>query len=698
MFSKSSLLSFSLLLLGSSAALSGCSNMVSTATVDPSTQQTGTLTGIVHGGRQPVSGATVTLWAAGNTGYGSAATQLATTTSTTGGAFSFGPGSGHTYTCPSSVSPTASQSIYITAVGGQPTTGITNNQAVFMVALGDCLSMQTANPNVTLNEVTTVASMTALQQFFTPNTTSGLGSFGTTPTNTLGLANAMKTVANLVNIATGTAYATTTATGTVAGYTTNPVVTITPEQKKINTEADAIAACVNSTGAGSTACNTLFGNVSNTAPLDTLQAAYDMASNPTGTTSSSSVGTCNTGTAVTTTSTLCNLYGLLTATSPFSPTLSGAPTDWTVGVTYGSASTQTIGVTPVYLLNTPQYLALDSLGNVWVVNSASSASGAIGNSVTELSPVGAPQAQVLTAAGQLIGPRGIAVDPTNNLYVANFGANGTGASIVGYNNTTLSSETFPLKGVGPETLASDGAGDIYIATLGSVSTGGAGDLEVIASGSTNGTTASQIATAVSAGPNSVLAIDSYNDLWLSNYASTASTQFICSQNPCTATATTAGGQTGSKSIAVDHSNNIWIGNASTSAGSVSEIAATNTSTITGVAHSPFSGGGLLNPVSAAFDGRGNQWLASSATNGGTVTELSSLGAATSPSVGFDHTFNGASSIAVDGSGNVWVGNSGAAAPSAFITEIVGAAGPAITPLAANLPAMSGGSNTIGTRP
>jgi len=694
MLNKSSLLHLSLALLTSAAALTGCSNMVATATTDPSTQQTGSLTGVIHGGQQPVANATVTLWAAGNTGYGSAATALATTTSSASGGFSFGPGSGHTYTCPSSVSTTESQSIYITASGGQPTTGVTNNQAAFLVALGDCLTIQANNPNIQLNEVTTVASITALQQFFTPNTTSGLGSIGTSSSNTIGLSNAMKTVSNLVNLASGTAYATTTVSGPVSGYTTNPVVTVTPEQAKIYAEANILAACVNSSGSGSGPCTTLFNNVGNTKPLDTLQAAYYMAANPTSTTSSSTVGTCSTGTPVTTTSTICNLFGLITSSAPFASTLTSAPTDWTIGVTYGSNSTQTVSATPVYLLNSPAYIALDSLGNVWVLNSTTAAAGSVGNSVTELSPTGVPEAQVLTAAGQLVAPRNLVVDPSNNLYVANYGVSGAGTSVAAFNSTTLTAETFPLVSAGPVALASDGAGNVYIATHGTTS--GAGDLEIIQNGSASGTSAIQIGTNVSAGINSVLALDSYDDLWLSNAGSTATTQFICSQKPCTQTVTTAGGQTGSRSVAVDHANNIWIGNTG-NPGSISEIAATNSSTISGTANSPFSGGGLINPTYSIFGGLGNQWITNSNGSNGSVTELTAMGTAVSPSAGFLHTYNGPVGIGIDASGNVWLGNS-TAAPTGFITEIVGAAGPTITPYSANLPATANGVNTIGNRP
>lgn len=659
-------------------SLSGCGIQETSAPSDSSFAQPAAISGIVHGGQQPVVDATVTLWAAGNTGYGSAATSLATATTDANGNFSFGPGSGNTYTCPSSVSTTASQLVYLTASGGQPTTGVTNSASALMLALGDCLTIQASNPTVVINEVTTIASITALQQFFTPSAT-GLGNIGTSSTNITGLRNAMATVKNLVNTNYGTAYSSTTASGTVAGYTTNPVVTITPEQTKINSMANILAACVNSAGSSSAACNTLFTDSSATAAKDTLQAAYYLATNPT-----STVGG---------TSYISAIYGTINGYASFAPALTAAPNDWTIGVTYGSASTQTITGTSVYFLNSPEYLAIDSLGNVWVVNYSTSSATTLGNSVSELTAVGVPEAQVLTAVGTLVAPRNIVIDPSNDVFVGNYGASGVGTTVVEYNANSFATETFPLVSTGPDAMASDGAGNIYVADYGGSAT--TGDLELIPSGTASNTAATQIATGVSVGTYSSMAVDSYNDVWLSNNASTATTQFICTVKPCTATTTTAGGQTGSQSIAVDHSNNIWIGNYEAG---MSEIAATNTTTINGASGSPFSGGGLTNPTRATFAGLGNQWITNYSSTGGTVTEMTPTGTAISPSTGFTHTFLGAEGIAIDGSGNVWVGNYKANAPSAYITEIVGAAGPVITPYSANLPVTPGQANTIGTRP
>ncbi|MGD0797121.1 MAG: hypothetical protein ABR910_05290 [Acidobacteriaceae bacterium] len=680
--------------------VTGCANLVPSALESNTVDGPAVISGIVHGGRQPISSAAVTLWAAGNAGYGSTATSLATTTTDANGNFSFHPsGGGASYTCPSNGSSTASQYIYITASGGQPTTGVTNSASALMVALGNCSTVLAANPSLVINEVTTIASMFALQQFFTPSV-SGLGSFGTSATNITGLANAMATVNNLVNVGGGTAYSSTTASGAVSGYSTNPTVTITPEQSKINTLANILAACVNSTGASSAACSPLFTGVSSATVLDTLQAAYYLATNPTSTVS----GTSNISAGT-------DIFGIAVANSPFQPSLSTAPSDWTIGVTYGSKSSQTISSTTVYLLTEPSYVGIDSDGNVWVANFKTTNSATLGNSATELSPVGVPMTQVFTAANTISGPKDLVIDPSDNVWVAGYGTSGIGKKLSEY-TTGGTTKTFSLSVEGPDGLASDGSGNIYVADFSG--TAGSGDIELIPAGSAATVTPTAIASSVSVGSNSNLAIDGYGDLWLTNNAGTATTQFICTYSgtpslptSCSATGTAVGGSAGAQAIAVANSNNIFVGDFSATAGdgTVSEIAATSTSTLTGVSGSPFSGGGLQDPVFSIVDGLGNYWATNFATNAGSVSELTSAGVPVSPSSGYAHTYAGAEGIAIDGSGNVWIGNStnGAAASSSvngFFTEIVGAAAPVVTPLAAGLPTTHGGAgtNTLGTRP
>jgi hypothetical protein len=689
--------------------LTGCANMLSTAPADNALDSSAGLTGIVHGGQQPIVGATVTLWAAGNAGYGSAATQLASTTTSATGTFTFHPSGGANYTCPLSSSSTESQYIYLTSEGGQPTTSVTNSAAYLMLALGKCSTVLAANPYVVINEVTTVASVFALQQFFNPTTES----IGTSATNITGLANAFATVNNLITASTGTANASSTASAAITGYTTAPVVTITPEQSKINTMANALAACVNTNGTASSACATLFNNVSSTTATDTLQAAYYMATNPTSTTTTTTSATCSPST-VTTTTNICNIFGIAVANPPFQPSLASTapPTDWSIGVTYGSSSGYTSGSNTIYLLNDPTYLAVDGSGNIWVLNDDST-TAASANSLTEFSPTGVPVAQVLT--NTMLGPSSIAIDPSGNAWVSIYGSGTALQSSVLEYTTGGTTNTFTTN-EGPQRLAIDGKGDVFVIEP---SYKGLGDLEEIPttcrpSNSTPCSTATTLASGLTTDFTN-LAIDSNYTVWVTGGGTGASGgtagypyvyQFLYSavapHYPSTPSATTnAGGITApEQAISIDSSNNVWVENY----GKELLSGLYGTSAIMGTTNSPITvSANLSKPEFQVTDGAGNTWVTDAATTtatpAGSVFEVSTTTVATNaPSVGFTHTYNEPYGIAVDPSGNVWVAAYNAAGPAGFITEIVGQAVPVVTPLAAGLPITPGGTSTLGTRP
>ena len=120
--------------------------------------------GTVMGGETPIRGANMILWETSSSGYGSSnAKQLATTTTATGGGFSFTTG----YTCDSG------QFVYITATGGDvnnnPSASITNNNVVLMAALGSCSNFATsgaqASISIAISRLSTVAAWHALDNF-----------------------------------------------------------------------------------------------------------------------------------------------------------------------------------------------------------------------------------------------------------------------------------------------------------------------------------------------------------------------------------------------------------------------------------------------------------------------------------------------------------------------------------------------------
>ena len=314
------------------------------------------ISGNVHGGQQPVSGATIQLYQVGTGGYGTGAAPLGTATTTdANGNFSITK----LYSCPSTTTLT-----YLVATGGNPGLGTgTNSRIKLMAALGPCGNLSSGT-FITLNEVTTAAAAYALSQYFTTTygtgSTDGFGSPNTTQA-LAGITNAFATAATLASTSTG--FANTSLTTNGAGGT----LTITPEAAKLNTIADILAACVNSAGGTSgdgSSCGTLFADsgVTGTTPTDTLQAAVQLNLNPT---SNNANGSTNNITA---------LYGLVSASAPF-PGVATQPSDWTVGIQYtGTAST----------MFEPQNIAIDATGNVWVVNNGSSANG----SLNEITPAG----------------------------------------------------------------------------------------------------------------------------------------------------------------------------------------------------------------------------------------------------------------------------------------------------------------------
>ena len=700
-----STLGSSLLALGAAAtlALTGCSDSFSNAITGTGSATAGALlTGNVHGGRQPISNATVTVYAMGKNGYGSAGAALASTKTDTNGNFTFGPGSGNTYACPAATSTTLSQNLYIVANGGNPNgaNGSSNATTYLMTVLqGNCNTVVTTQPQIVINELTTIASMFALQQFFSPGATVS-GTFGTSATNSQGLLNAIATAGNLINLPSGVPVASSTTSGAVTGYTTNPTITITPEEAKLDSLADILAACVNTDGSATnnnnqpTNCYTLFNGVSSPAVSDTLQAAYYLATNPTSVTG--------------TTSNITSLYNLTSATSPYQPTLSAVPTDWTVGVTYGSTASQTVSGTSVYLLTKPENLAIDSTGNVWISNYVSTTIGTLGNSLTELSPTGTPLKQAFTT-GQLAGAFSIAIDPSNDVYLTNYGkSGGLGTTVVEY--TAAGATNSFTTGAGPTAVASDGAGNIFIPTTSA--TGGAADLESIAAGSASGTRATVVSTGVVDSSFSEIAIDSNETLYVSDASTTSkgTTQFLNVPGTTTfsGTLTAVGGQGQVEPLAIDNGNKVWAGsysNSTNNAGQISNINANATgtnfasSTAVTVATDP-----ALNYIEKlAIDGAGDVWVATQTATAGGVSEFTNTGGILSPvnTVGFAHTYSGANKVAIDGSGNVWIGNSATAASAtvpAFITEIVGQASPVVTPIAAGLPITPGGTNRLGSRP
>lgn len=263
--------------------------------------------GIKPDSQPPVAGAHVYFFAVGlagaNTGgvsmlsgngvsYDSNGNGYLTTDST--GSFAFGG----LYTCP-----TPDSQVYLLASGGSAGGGNNSYLAEISVLPVTCSNVSSV-AFVTLNEPTTVAAAFALGTF----ADSYGDGFSTTPASAQSLADAVAYANTLVNSYTGQP-----ASGTTL--------------LDINTMADVLGACVNTSGG--TTCQELMSYTTVSGqipPADTWQAALSMAMNPSNQTQ--------------------QLYDLLTSVVPYSPTLFSAPNSWQLSIA-GAPTVQTLSTQSV---------------------------------------------------------------------------------------------------------------------------------------------------------------------------------------------------------------------------------------------------------------------------------------------------------------------------------------------------------------
>jgi hypothetical protein len=658
-----------LALMASSVIFSaGCANMSSTAPAANSLSSPATLSGKVHGGNQPVVGATVTLWYMGQGGNpGFPATKGATTTTDAFGSFSFTKGTGgdgttSTYTCPTTV---GDPLVYVLSQGGntQNNGGVTNNTAAAFIAVyGSCASLGASNI-VYMSEATTVATMAAVQQFFNPANDT-LSADGTLQQRAI-VGNFPNTIALLADLSTGFAAPAATIKASTSGNIDSSVtLTATPETAKVNTLANIISACINAgTPNDPTFCTPLFTaavppapSVTNLNPpsfataTDTLQALYYIFTNPT------NGNTTNLNT----------LFGLAPANgAPYQPGLPSAPTDWSIGINYASSSSCTTGS----FISSPTDINIDAQDNVWFGNAQS------GGNLSSISAAGAPSHCVNFDAG-LNGPGGT-IDSAGNVWSAG------PATLYRYNPTTKASLAFPVT-VGPLAITADGVGNVYFTAV----AGSVGSLYQLPGAATaTGTPALlpvQISSTVGAAPLRLMP-DFQGNATQGNIWVTTGTTSVAEVSPSTAT----GNLNGFITTQITTSGNSW--GVSVSRLGVFVSSPNNNAIDYGVAPSyasgpgfpftAFASAGIGGPKGIAIDGRSNVWIPNANTF--SLSEISGLGGALSPSTGFlkgPGYLNANTINAVDQAGNIWVVGAG----NNYVTEIVGEAVPIYAPYASGL--------------
>lgn len=613
--------------MGAALVLAACGGPddTGTTTPPPPPPPASHLSGRVSSGLQPLSGATVTLYAAGATGYGAGDATLGTGHSDGNGEWTVD------YTCPTDSTP-----VYLVATGGNAGQGA-NAAVALSVAPGACGSLP---QTLTMNEVTTVASTYALNAFLD---VSGVH-LGAPGSNGLGLRNAQSMLGNLVDLATGRAATALAAPAT--GF---------PPTATLNTLADVLASCAGSSGPASSPCVALFNASRGTEsepPTNTLQAIVRIARHP--------------GSEVNA------LYALVSTSSPFQPVLSGEPGDWLLPVeltggglqvpeavaidaqgnawvsNYGPAVAEfspagvavsgAAGFTGGGLKESFD-LAIDQAGHVWVVNEESDRSVNSGlGSLTELGPDGTVLSGPSGYVSSILFPQSVAVDAAGHVWVANYGDGAHHSFLSEFipgGGLLSPPDGYMGGGMGfPVSLAIDSLGNLWLADL------GAGNVALFsASGEalSPSTGLLDVGGALMSGPSGVC-LDSGGTPWVTLGSGDAVVQL-------------RGASSASRGAPVSPAGG-------------------------------YTGGGLTHPLSCAADSAGRIWITNYHGASLTVLQGSSDPAPGTPlsgSVGWAAGLLASpTGIAIDASGNVWVGNSDATVNS--VTVLVGAAAPVRTPL------------------
>jgi len=615
-------------------------------TIAVTTSLTGAaVSGAVQAGTQPVVGASVFLYAAGTSGYATASSKIATTTTDKNGNFTVPAG----YTCPTSTS-----QMYLVATGGKVGTNAANPNLSMMTALGSCNGL--GSSAVVVNEVTTVASAWATAPFAANDELTGNGSslyLGTSSGNLSGLANAFVAVNNLVDITTGQARFVTPVTNAAVPYV------------EINTLADFLNACTATSGGvegDGSLCGVLFsatdtlgtGTFSGSiAPSNTLQAAFNIAQHP----------VTNYGYTLAST----DLISLATSSAPFQPILGALPNDWSISLNYVGGG----GLTTASAVGS---FAVDASGNLWITDTTA-------GDVIEWNATGSA---LSPSSGFPAGGGPIAIDANGNVWVS---GNGVLSELTNLGAPVLGSPFAGVTGGGSD-MAFDAQDNLWIGNGGGVNEFNNLGVELSpASGFTN--------TGISG--ITAVGVDSSNNVWIGNPSiipHNTNASFSELTNPggeliVNSSTQTGGGPSFLPELAADGAGDIW---GITTDGSTVCKTPPYGGKGTILEESCFVnaavGGDLFdNARGLALDGARMLWVASlggPAGGGGPAVPPSILPISDTSSITGNPTnylsspslSAGPLRVVVDGSGNVWV-----LLANNTVTEYVGVAAPVATPTA-----------------
>jgi streptogramin lyase len=608
----------------------------------------------VQGGQQPVTGAKIYLFATGITGYTSAPVSLLTgagvTVDTNGNGYVTTDATGSftitgDYTCPS-----ASRQVYVEALGGNPgLPGTVNNPYIALVSMAGQCGQLTPSTFIEIDEQTTTAAIYALAQFtvIAPAAGSGSDGFATSATNAAGLSTAVRLVPHLL--------------GDIPLPQVFPSYETAGSPLLINNIADALAACVNTTGSSGECQNLVTAATppAGSAPADTFQAVLNLMRNPT-------LG-------------IAAINAMVTPTAPFQPTQSTTPASWlqTEGTGWFGGYCQRRDM-QVHVGVSPQDNALDATGRNWSGLGCAFIGNDAGIVDYTINRTPGDSSLVYLRGNNNLFPRAIAGDTSGVMWwldtqIISFPS--PQFPIVMKMDPNVAQPT-ALAVARPSTagsqLAFDPAGNLWITAGTSLLTG-------IPASATSPPTV----TIAGNGTAVAMAFDPTGNLWTANHEGTVSKYVLSGTSLTSSAAFTGGGLSGPSAIAIDHSGNVWVANQTGNSLSKFDPSGNALSPAGG-----FTGGGLNAPTGIAVDGDGFIWVNNS--GGYSVSRFDSTGAPTSTGAffsaypaGFTPASTTANAINIDTSGNVWLG------PYALI----GAAAPVISPFAVAVR-----DNKLGVRP
>ena len=247
-------------------------------------------------------------------------------------------------------------------------------------------------------------------------------------------------------------------------------------------------------------------------------------------------------------------------------------------------------------------------------------------------------------------PSDLAIDSQGNAWVLSVpgGGSSSNVSILGIGGI---SATFPQPLARLSHLALDSYDDVWLTNNASSNV-----VELTSSGGR--VSANPFTGAGIQGPG-MLAFDGYGSVWMVNGGPTVSKLSANGAALSPGAGFSTGGGSGPSALALDTSGDVWVANSSNN--NISVLSNSGAP----IPGSPYSGGGIDGPFALAIDSAGGAWIAN--RTGSSLSRITSDGTALPGSPYYGAGLNQPIDIALDGLDNVWLANSGSSSVSEFLS-------------------------------